>query len=186
MILSWRRTTGPLVHPRGGAGVVRWGFAPLGSSVVPALPPADSLLTAIWRFADADDDLEAAFGRAGWLWKNKAPRGVPLPYAVAFEVGTAATGIGTGEAYHEDIAIQFNVFATSEVQAKRLGDLLSDAFAPFHGQEPLLFEGGEDLGRWIGDGNILERDFGRGRGGVEVYVQRLNYTWRIGRSYAPA
>lgn len=151
----------------------------------PALPPADSLLTAIWRFADADDVLGAGFGRGGWLWKNKAPGRVPLPYAVVFEVGSAATGIGSGETYHEDVAVQFNVFATSEVAAKRLGQLVSDAFAPYHGQEEMVFLDGTDLDRWIGDGNILERDFGRGRGGVPVYVQRVNYTWRIGRTYAP-
>jgi hypothetical protein len=166
-----------------GGPLVTGGLSSAASAV---LEPADSLLTAIWRFADADDALETAFGRAGWLWKNKAPRGVSLPYAVVFEVGSAATGIGSGETYHEDVAIQFNIFATSEVAAKRLGGMISDAFAPYHGQQPVVFEDGEDLDRWIGDGNILERDFARGRGGAAVYVQRINYSWRIGRSYVPA
>jgi hypothetical protein len=146
--------------------------------------PADSLLTAIWRFADADDLLGAAFGRAGWLWKNKAPRGVALPYAVVFEAGSTAR-TGTGESYFETVLIQFNVFATSEVTAKRLGDLVTDTFAPFHGQEEMVFEGGEDRDRWIEDGNVLERDFARGRGGVPVYVQRVNFGWRVWRSYTP-
>lgn len=163
-----------------------WWSGPVLAAVVDPDPPADSLLTAIWRYANADAALASAFGATGWLWKNKAPRGVALPYAVVFEAGVAATGIGSGETYHETVLIQFNIFATSEVSAKRLGEMVSDLFAPYHGQTPMTFEDGEDLDRWIEDGNVLERDFARGRGGVAVYVQRINYGWRVGRSYSPA
>jgi hypothetical protein len=146
---------------------------------------AQDLLDAIWAYADADAALYDAFGRPGWLWVGKGARGIPLPYAVVFETGSDPVGMTTGATYHENVGIQFNVVASTEVEAKTLGELVQDTFAPREGQTALVFEGGTDLARWIGTRNILERDPGKGAGAVEVYIQRINLVWRVGRTLQP-
>lgn len=147
------------------------------------MPTASDILSAIVDVADADAGLLAGFGRASWLWKLSAPPTTPLPYAVVFEAGAAKVGQAFGARYHEDVLVQFNVFSEDAARAQALGAAIRDSFAPRQDVPPLALSGGEDRWRWLGDGDACEADGHGPEDGDLVYVQRVNFVWRVLRAY---
>jgi hypothetical protein len=140
------------------------------------------LLDALWAACDASPDLEAAFGRAGWLWRDEAPAGAAMPFAVCMEVGRGEPELSLKDGDQREVPVQLSVYGT-KAQAIALGGALESFLLPRIGYTKLAWTGEHEMTRWPGAGNMVEKDPDRGPDGQDVWVRRINVTFRVAKAY---
>jgi hypothetical protein len=130
---------------------------------------AADLVEGLWEAADASDALTAAFGRKGWLWRDEAPRGEPMPYAVLTVTGGDPTweseDDGHNRPYANASALQLDVFAATRERARALA---ATALALWMTSGSIAFDDGHLCGLYGDDAHDL-KDPERGPDGGDVW-----------------